>query len=220
MLGIDLQKHPWIQIQYYTKVKTLFWLTRACIKDLLGKLIHLPRTKPDVAYFVSQYMNNLNEHHLGAINKILRYLKGTLGHGLLFKKLSNSMVELYLLGTRELTDRRSTTDYCSYVWDNLVSWRWKKQAIVARNSVKAEYRVLVLGIHEGIWIQKLLTELKIDTQNLVKMFCDNQTTIDIAINPVHHDRTKHIEIDCHLISKKVNSNTVEFELCSILPTNN
>ena len=78
-------------------------------------------------------MNNPSEDHLEAVNRILRYLKMTPGYGLLFKRSKNREVEIYTDASWavELTERRSTTGYCSYVWGNLVTWRSKKQAVVS-----------------------------------------------------------------------------------------
>ncbi|KAL5548352.1 hypothetical protein UlMin_003583 [Ulmus minor] len=87
----------------------------------------------------------------------------------------------------ELTERRSTTGYYSYVWGNLVTWRSKKQLVVSRSSAESEYHALALGI----------------------------SAIDISKNPVHHDRTKHVEIDRHFISEKVNNGIIQL---SYIPT--
>lgn len=102
-----------------------------------------------------------------------------------------------------MKDRRSTSGYCTYIWGNLVAWRSKKQSVVARSSVEAEFRAIALGICEGLWLKRVMEELKISTEFPMKMFCDNQATISISHNPVHHDRTKHVEIDQHFIKEKV-----------------
>lgn len=66
-----------------------------------------------------------------------------------------------MLVAGDLTDRSSTSGYCSYVWGNLVTWRSKRQSIVARFSAKDKYRALILEISKGMWIQKFLNELRI-----------------------------------------------------------
>ena len=81
-----------------------------------------------------------------------------------------------------------------------MTWRSKKQSVVSRSSAESEFRALALGICEGMWILRLLRELRIETDSPIQMYCDNQAAISIAKNPVHHDRTKHIEIDRHFIS--------------------
>ena len=81
--------------------------------------------------------------------------------------------------------------------------------MVSRSSAEAEFRALALGICEGMWLRRLLSELKIAGDRSLKMYCDNQAAISIAKNPVHHDRTKHIEIDCHFISEKIEKEIVQ-----------
>ncbi|KAL5564966.1 hypothetical protein UlMin_028130 [Ulmus minor] len=187
---------------------------------LVGKLIYLSHTRRNIAYsvsVVSQHMNNPSEDHLEAVNWILRYLKITPVHDLLFKKCENCEIEIYTDASwaRELAERRSITGYCSYVWGNLVNWRSKKQSVVSRSSAESEYRALALGICEGMWLQRLIWELKVETKNAVRMFSDSQATINISKNPVHHDWTKHVEIDRHFISEKVNNGIVQL---SYIPT--
>ncbi|EXB62836.1 Lysosomal alpha-mannosidase [Morus notabilis] len=91
------------------------------------------------------------------------------------------------------TDRRSTSGYCTFVGENLVTWRSKKQCVVARSGTEAEFRSLAHGICEVIWIKRLLEDLKIYPSLPLRVYCDNKAAISIAHNPVLHDRTKHIE---------------------------
>lgn len=181
---------------------------------LVGKLIYLSHTRPDIAYsvgIVSQHMNEPTEGHLEAVKRILRYLKMTPGLGLRFKRTEIRDVQVYTDASwaGKETNRKSTTGYCSYVWGNLVTWRSKKQSVVSRSSAESEYRALALGMCEGMWIQRLLRELGMKKEESIKMFTDSQPAINIAKNPVHHDRTKHIEIDRHFISEKVNHRIVQ-----------
>ena len=94
------------------------------------------------------------------------------------------------------------------MWGNLVTWRSKKQSIVSRSTAKVEFRAMAHGICEGIWLKRLLVELKIPLEKPIKMFCDNQVAISIAKNLVHHDRTKHMEIDRHFIKEKVEEGSI------------
>ncbi|KAL4347719.1 hypothetical protein GQ457_17G012390 [Hibiscus cannabinus] len=176
---------------------------------LVGKLIYLSLTRPNIAFpvnVISQHMTNPNEEHMAAATRILRYLKGTPGHGLMFKKTDDRSVKVFTDSSwaGEITDRRSTSGYCTFVWGNLVTWRSKKQAVVSRSSAEAEFRALALGMCEGLWLIKLLKELHTDQKENFEILCDNKSAIQIAKNPVQHDRTKHVEIDRHFISEKVN----------------
>ncbi|RVW55393.1 Retrovirus-related Pol polyprotein from transposon RE1 [Vitis vinifera] len=170
---------------------------------LVGKLIYLSHTRPDIGFsvsVVSQFMNNPTEKHMTAVIRILRYLKMTPGKdwaGL-------------------VTDRRSTSSYCSFVWGNLVTWRSKKQSVVARSSAEAEFRAMAQGICEGIWLNRLLEELRVPLKHPMVLYCDNQAAISIAKNPVHHDRTKHVDIDRHFIKEKIEEGVFKV---SYTPTN-
>lgn len=100
-------------------------------------------------------------------------------------------------------DRRSISGYCTFVGGNLVTWRSKKQNVVARSSAEAEYRAMALGVSELLWTRSLLGELGFLPTGPMKLFCDNKAAICIAHDPVQHDRTKHIEIDRHFIKEKI-----------------
>ena len=108
-------------------------------------------------------MNNSTKRHMKVVLKTLQYLKKSLGSELHFKKTLSREVEEFTDANwaRSLTDRRSTSGYCSYVWGNWVTWRSKKQSIVARSSAEAEFRAMAHGICEGIWLQRILKELGI-----------------------------------------------------------
>lgn len=181
---------------------------------LVDKLIYLSHTRPDVVYsvsIVSQHMNNPSDDHLEVVNRILRYLKMTPGLCLLFKKCENREMEIYTDASwaGELTERISTSGYCSYVWGNLVTRRSKKQSVVYWSSAESEYCALASGICKGMWLQRLLKELRVEAKKAIRMFSDNQAAINIAKHPVYHDRTKHVEIDQHFISEKVNNGIVQ-----------
>ena len=79
----------------------------------------------------------------------------------------------------------------------------KKQSVVARSTAEAEFRAMAHGVCELLWLKILLTELGLFKHGPLMLYCDNKAAIDIANNPVHHDRTKHIEIDRHIIKQKL-----------------
>ena len=102
-------------------------------------------------------------------------------------------------------NRRSTSEYCVFIGCNLISWKSKKQDIVARSSAEAEYRAMALATCELIWLKHLLQELRFGKDEQMKLICDNQAALHISSNPVFHERTKHIEVDCHFIREKIAS---------------
>ena len=166
----------------------------------------------------SQYMHDLFQEHLDAMHGILKYLKTTPGKGLFFGKNEKRGVEAYIDADWAgfVDDRKLTTGYCTFVWRNLVTWRSKKQNVVASSSAKAEYRALAQGTCELIWLQRLLEELKIPSVKPMKFFCDNKVAISITHNPVHHDCTKHAEVDKHFTKEKIDNGVHQAFLIQLL----
>ncbi|KAH9754441.1 hypothetical protein KPL71_015444 [Citrus sinensis] len=118
---------------------------------LIGRLMYLSHTRPDLAYalsVISQFMHNLGEQHMKAVMRILRYLKTNPGKGILFSKNEDySNIEVYIDAdwAGSVSDRPSTSGYFTFVGGNLVTWRSKKQHVVARSSAEVEYRGMALG---------------------------------------------------------------------------
>ncbi|RVW84580.1 Retrovirus-related Pol polyprotein from transposon RE1 [Vitis vinifera] len=171
---------------------------------LVGSLVYLTVTRPDISYAVhqvSQYLSAPRSTHYAAVLRILRYLKGTLFHGLFYSAQSPLVLRAFSDAdwAGDPTDRRSTTGYCFLLGSSLISWRSKKQTFVARSSTEAEYRALADTTSELLWLRWLLKDLGVSTSSATPLYCDNQSAIHIAHNDVFHERTKHIEIDCHFI---------------------
>lgn len=177
---------------------------------LVGKLIYLTLTRPDICYavsVVSKFMHAPCTTHWKAVERILRYIKSAPGKGLLFKRGRKLLIEGYAdadwAGSRD--DRKSTTGYCVFLGGNLITWRSKKQTVCARSSAEAEYRAMAQGVTELLWLQLFLSNIGLQIESPMKLYCDNTAAINIANNPVQHDRTKHIEIDRNFIREKLDS---------------
>jgi len=183
---------------------------------LVGRLIYLCHTRPDISYavsVVSRYMHDPRAGHMEVVYRILRYLKGTPGRGLWFRKNGHLDLEGYCDADWASCkdDRRSTSGYCVFVGGNLVIWRSKKQAVVARSTAEAEYRAMTLSLCEMLWLKGLLKELRVLRNETMMLHCDNVAAINIANNPVQFDRTKHIEIDRFFIKEKLDSGVLELK---------
>ena len=134
-------------------------------------------------------MHSPYEVHMNVVYKILQHLKGTLRKGLHFGKHDQFKIKAFADAdwAGSIEDRRSTSGYCTFVFGNLVTWRSKKQNVVARSSVEAGFRSIAHGICEVLWIKRVLEELKITIHPPAKMYCNNKATISISHNPVQHD---------------------------------
>ena len=109
-------------------------------------------------------------------------------------------------GDRE--DRKSTTGYCTLIGGNLVTWKTKKQKVVSCSSAEAEYRAMRRLTTECIWLKQLLGDLGVVFESPITIHCDNQAAIHIASNSVFHERTKHIEVDCHKVREAIEMGTI------------
>ncbi|XP_026394546.1 uncharacterized protein LOC113289229 [Papaver somniferum] len=173
-------------------------------RRLIGSLIYLSVTRPDLAYSVhilSQFMQLPRIAHWEAALRVVRYLKKNPGQGI----LSRSDSGLNLKGWCDsdwagcpLT-RRSLTGWFVLLGYSPISWKTKKKHTVSRSSVEAEYISMAAATCELKWLKKLLGDLGVHHPHGMHLLCDSQSALYIAQNPVFHERTKHIEVDCHLV---------------------
>jgi hypothetical protein len=188
-------------------------------RQVVGALLYCTLTRPDIAYAVNQlcqHMHSPSSTHWSAAKRVLRYLKHTLDHGLLFTP-GNLHLQAYSdsdwAGNPD--DRRSTSGFGVYLGNCLISWSAKKQVVVSRSSTEAEYRSMALTTDELFWIRMLFQELCIPLTSPPILWCDNLSALALASNPVYHTRTKHIEVDYHFILEKVLNGDI---LIKFLPT--
>ena len=157
---------------------------------------------------VSQFLQSLCDCHWDVVVRIFRYIKGT--PGVLYENRGHTQVVGYSDAdwAGSPTDRRSTSRYCMFIGGNLISWKSKKQDVVARSSAEAEYRAMALATCTLIWLKHLLQELRFGKDEQMKLICDNQAALHISSNLVFHERTKHIEVYYHFIREKIASGCV------------
>ncbi|XP_049411223.1 uncharacterized mitochondrial protein AtMg00810-like [Solanum stenotomum] len=152
---------------------------------IVGSLQYLTITRPDISHtvnLVSQFMQTPNTKHLQAVKRILIYVKDWGGCA---------------------TTRRSTSRYTIYLGANCISWASKKQHRVSRSSAEAEYRGLASTAAKIIWITYILRDIVFYLKTAPTMFFDNISALYMIVNPVLHDRTKHVEMDYHIAREKV-----------------
>ncbi|XP_075170114.1 uncharacterized protein LOC142242423 [Haematobia irritans] len=187
-------------------------------QSVIGALSFLAvTTRPDIQHSVSKLaQHNTNPHaeHMVAVKHILRYLRGTAEFGLKFEK-GDSVVHGYVDSDwgSDAIDRKSYTGYVFFIGNSVVSWESKKQQTVALSTTEAEYMAMSNASKEAIYLGKFLEELGYSDGSPIQLNVDNQGAIKLAMNPVYHNRTKHIDIKFHHVREVIRRKEVELRYC-------
>ncbi|PKU67496.1 putative mitochondrial protein [Dendrobium catenatum] len=181
-------------------------------RRITGSLQYLTLTRPDIAFSInqlSQHMHDPNPEHVYLLKRLLRYIKGTIDYGI---PITKSNLDLSSFSDADWAGdphtRKSTSGFCSFLGNTLISWTVKKQHTVARSSTESEYRSLAALASDVIWLRRLLSEFGLPPTQPTDMHCDNTSAIALANNPVFHVRTKHIEIDQKFIRDHIQQQNV------------
>ncbi|XP_020526104.1 uncharacterized protein LOC110007719 [Amborella trichopoda] len=182
-------------------------------RKLVSSLIYLTMTRPDIAYVVhvvNQFISDPRRLHLSTLHPILYYVRGTSIRGLFFDSTSSLDLSAYADAdwAGDLDTCRSTTGYCVFLGSSLISWKSKKHDTISKLSIEVEYRAMSSVANEIVWVRALLNEFGISISNPTPLYADNQSVIKIVSNPVFHERTKHINIDCHYICDRYLDDTL------------
>ncbi|GAB2294239.1 hypothetical protein Dimus_038287 [Dionaea muscipula] len=171
-------------------------------------------TRPDLSFSISllsRYMSNPGIDHWVALKWLLRYLNSSISVGLLFGKWTNSLdlaafVDSDYAGDRD--SRKSTTSYVVTLAGNCISWKSQLQPLVALSSTEAEYIAITDCFKEAIWIQGLLKEISVLDRNCT-VYTDSQSALHLCKNPVHHERTKHVDVRFHFVRDIIAAGTLD-----------
>lgn len=186
-------------------------------REIVGSLMYImTATRPDLCFAVtklSQFMSKPTVAHLGLAKYVLRYIKGTFDHGLKFCK---SETGLKLTGYCDSDwgssgDRHSVMGYCFKLnnQDPLISWKSKKQRIVALSTCEAEYVSISYAVQECNFLSQLYVNVTGSQRDTALIFVDNQGAIALAKNPVYHQKSKHIDIKYHFVRSQIEDRSVE-----------
>ncbi|EGD76335.1 hypothetical protein PTSG_11675 [Salpingoeca rosetta] len=198
---------------------------RLPFRNLVGSLLYLAnRTRPDVSFacgLLCRYMDRYTTVHWQAAKHVVRYLKATSEHGLLFKRRSGTRKDQPLdlvcysdasFGTDQLTGR-STTGFTCYINGCLVSWSSRLQPTVALSTAEAEYMAISAAAQDVVFLRQLLMDLGEPEAGATKMLTDNQAAIAIGNDHVTKPRTKHIRVRHHFVRELIADGTIVLQHC-------
>jgi hypothetical protein len=182
-------------------------------RRLIGKLLYLTHTRADISYSTSRLSQFINLELLIYMQHIMFYNISKVLQGKACFSLPQIPCNLrdfvILIGLDVLIPIDQSLVSAFFLEDSLISWHSKKQSIVSRSSAKAKYRVMAITTCEITCYLSLLQDFQIAHLMAALQFCDNQAALHIAANPVFHERTKHIVVDCHFIHDKIQAGTLK-----------
>ena len=187
-------------------------------QSIVGSLLYVAiASRPDIQHAVStvsKFSANPSETHLTAAKRILRYLKETKLFGLRYLP---SSVELHGYSDADyggdLSDRHSTSGHCFLLASGVISWHSKKQSVVTLSTAEAEYVALSHATQEVIWLKRLFSEVGMRLDSVL-IKDDSQAAIAMAKNPIHHAKSKHIDIRYHFLREELEKKTFKLEYCN------
>ncbi|GMP91457.1 hypothetical protein CsSME_00042152 [Camellia sinensis var. sinensis] len=196
----------WTEREYAGKDQGMY-------QRLVGHLIYLTNTRPDLTFavsVVSQFMHAPHTEHFDVVYHILWYLKTSPNLGLFFTANPQSGLSCFTDAdyARSRTDTRSTSSFCTFYGDHFISWKSKKQVVVSKSSAKDKYRAMAQDTFEVLWLHSILAKLGFVEDASSPLFRDNKSAIMLLTDLILHERTKHIEVDIHFIQEKVRTSIV------------
>ena len=183
-------------------------------RTLIGSLLYLLGTRPELYFIIislSRFVQNPGYIHWLAALRVLFYVTNTSLFGILIYINQTLRLSVYVDSDHgsDVDDRKSISGYIIYLGNTPIIWRSKKQkGKPADSSCEAEYISMSSCINEIVWVISFMSELGFQIPTPVPIYCDNTSANALAHNPVHHERTKHIDIKYHRIREFILDGTV------------
>jgi len=183
-------------------------------RSLVGSLRYLTSTRPDLSLsvgIISRFMEEPVQTHWKAAKRILRYIQGTVAQGLFYSRTEDCR----LVGFSDsdwcgdVDDRKSTAGFVFFMGGTAFTWVSKKQPIVTLSTCEAEYVAASWCVCHAVWLRNLLSKMEMKQAEATRIFVDNKSAIELAKNPVNHERSKHIDVRFHFIREQVKEGNVE-----------
>ncbi|XP_050908121.1 uncharacterized mitochondrial protein AtMg00810 [Lathyrus oleraceus] len=186
-------------------------------KQMVGSLMYLTATRPDLVYVVSlvaRFLEAPTTMHQQTMKRVLRYLRGTTELGLCYKREGEENLVAFCDSdyAGDLEDRKSTSGYVFKMSNGLVAWSSKKQSVVSLSTTEAEFISVAACVAQSIWMMRILESLGVKQSKCI-IFCDNSSTIKLSKNPVMHGKSKHIHVRFHFLRELANQGEIELVHC-------
>jgi len=178
-------------------------------------------TRPDLAFAIgllTRFNSNPGQSHVGALKRVLRYLKGSINFQLTYSGSSDS--KLAVLGHCDsdwggsIDDRRSVSGTVFTIAGGAVTWQAQRQKSVALSTVEAEYMAACQAAKDAVWLRAFLVGLGLKASAPTTIQCDSQGAIALAKNPEHHQRSKHIDLRYHFVREQVTGGVITLDYAS------
>jgi hypothetical protein len=183
---------------------------------MIGNLLYVTTSRPDVMQAVGQverFQTAPKESHVLEVKRIFRYLKGTEEFGLWYPKGKDLSLMAYTdadwVGC--IDDRRSTSGATFYLGECLLSSLSKKESSVSLSTIEAEYIAAAACRTQVHWMKQTFTDIQVEYDEPIPIYCDNTSAISISKNPVIHSKTNHIPIKYHFLREKVAEKNIRVE---------
>ncbi|CAM8941176.1 unnamed protein product [Rhodiola kirilowii] len=185
-------------------------------KQVIGSLMYLTATRPDLMYsvsLISRFMSRPTEMHTQAAKRIMRYINGTLSYVILYRHDKSHMVGYTDSDyTGDIDDRKSTSGYVFMMSSGAMSWLSKKQPIVTLSTTEAEFVAAAGCASQVVWLRRITEEIGCKYTRGITIYCDNSSTIKLSKNSVMH-RSRHIDVRFHFLREKVQDGVIEMVYC-------
>jgi len=185
-------------------------------KSIIGSLMYLMTTHPDIMYamsLISRFMKNPKATHLQVVKRILRYVQGKIGYGIMYREIDDfRLIEYtYRDWVGSFDDRKSTFGYMFHLGSGAISWASKKQPIISLSSAEVEYIAMTRVAYQAVWMRCMLKDLVHKQKEATKLLCNNSSAIALSKNVVFHRRIKHIDTRYHYIRELINAREITME---------
>jgi len=198
-----------------SKTSTTPTVDATAYRRIIGGLRYLVHTWPDLAYavgYLSRFMETPHEEHLVAVKRVLRYVAGTRHQCLYYTRREEGRARLRGFSDADMAGdidtRKSTTGIIFFLGGNIITWQSSKQKVVALSSCEAEYIAAATAACQGVWLARLVKDMTGVEPGAPELKVDNQSAIALSKNPVHHDRSKHIDTRFHYIRECIDENRI------------